>query len=304
MLSIGFDPSFLDTIVRAVDKTGSLLSTLPSPGHHHRMNEISRIAGGNNVNVAYVLMKLGFTFNLVVPANDEFEKYLNERGLTLAHSIHEDVNETIAVIWQEGEIQFNNVQAKLDKSDWSQAVHSFWMDSSLHVLNNWGLNPTSHEWIACQLLANAGWSYEEIQQLKEPLDNVSSISHLSKPLIIEPGSIQEHSHQEDLFKILNNVSELSYDRDFPLFCANEEEKPEYEGIDFKTKIIHSATEVLLIHNGEISKYDVPLIEEIVTLVGAGDAFLAGIIAGYLQSDTINVDFAVSVAQAYIKGDYF
>ena len=60
MLNIGFDPSFIDTIVRAQNSSGLLIDTLPEPGDHHRSSKINKTAGGNSVNISYTLKMQSF----------------------------------------------------------------------------------------------------------------------------------------------------------------------------------------------------------------------------------------------------
>ena len=72
MLSIGFDPSFVDTLVRVENSDRSLAHELPLPGQHHRTPTIYRIAGGNGVNISAILTAIGIENTLVVPCDQEF----------------------------------------------------------------------------------------------------------------------------------------------------------------------------------------------------------------------------------------
>ena len=72
MLAIGFDPSFVDTLVRVQNIDGSLAKKLPLPGQHNRTPSITRIAGGNGVNLSAVLTSLKIDNTLVVPYDEEF----------------------------------------------------------------------------------------------------------------------------------------------------------------------------------------------------------------------------------------
>ncbi len=297
---IGFDPSFLDTIVRLEDNKGELIDKLPLVGHHHRNSKIFRIAGGNGVNIAATLKALGIPVKLIVPTTDEFTKLLNERGIYDITAIGTEISETVAINWVEGEIQMNEVRSNLSAKNWTREVHELWMNNPVDVYLNWGLNKSSLEWVYLQWLGSCGVKYSDINFV-DLQNQVKKYNYPLKPVIIEPGSIKDHKDKNELVNFLKYID--SVDSKFPMvLCANEEEEVEFVDINNITKIIHSSSEIKIMNTSII---EVPEIkDEIVTFVGAGDAFTSGIIYQLMNKneDLIEiVNFAINIAQQKITG---
>lgn len=281
MLAIGFDPSFLDIIIRLEDKNGNLIDKLPKVGHHHRNSKFTRIAGGNGVNIGTTLHKLGFDPKLVIPLNEEFIQLLNNNGLSNLEGIDSEISQTVAITWKEGEIQLNEIRGDLNRNNWTERVHDLWQDSPIHVMTNWGLNPSSLEWVYLQWISASGISYSEIQfdDLKKQAFGCRACK---KYFVIEPGSIQEHRDREKLLEFLQYMSNCAVNT---ILCMNEEEAIEYKEIKNFTKITHTATNVTIQNsNGKIIITVPPLQKEPVNFVGAGDAFTAGIVESILKND--------------------
>ncbi|MHA2092633.1 MAG: hypothetical protein ACW98K_17445 [Candidatus Kariarchaeaceae archaeon] len=303
MLYIGFDPAFIDTLVRVEDEHGVLNEHLPQPGFHHRSSKILKNAGGNGTNVAYVLSKLNIPCTLVVPTNQQFISLLKERGIEKFVSLNTEVNETVGISWAPGEIQFNAVTGSLGKAHWISPIHDLWMGSDLHTYLNWGLNQTSNEWVACQWLASCGWSYEEISQEKDYLQQALESSSIQYPIFLEPGSIVKHLHFEYLQSLLKQIGSTYFDSWLPLLSCNEEEKSEFKGVSFPTIIIHTEDRVTLARNDQEIHLHVPTLRnEPATFVGAGDAFTAGLIARYLDKKQIDPEYATQIAQSFLMGE--
>ena len=167
MLNIGFDPSFIDTIVRAQNSSGLLIDTLPEPGDHHRSSKINKTAGGNSVNISYTLKKLQLSHNLIIPSNDEFDLLLGKRKLKVEYKLHNQINETVAINWNKGEIQFNDSSSTLNIDHFTKKVYQYWTDSHIQCLLNLGLNHTSLEWLSCLWLSSCGWEFEDIKNLSK-----------------------------------------------------------------------------------------------------------------------------------------
>lgn len=300
MISVGFDPAFIDTVVRAEDEQGNLMPELPKPGYHHRRSTITRVAGGNAVNVAYVLKKLGNDINLVIPSNNLFDELLKQKGMECVHRIHETVNETVAVAWEPGEIQFNQVIGEIGSKHYTESIHKYWTQSPIHIMVNWGLNYQSHEWISCLWLASCGWNYEEIDEIKSTvIDHAIETDNLQHKLVLEPGGILEHPKQEVLHNLLSRMAETSHDNLYPVFLCNEEEDKIFAEYNFHSKIIHTSQRVICWNAGTKQVYEVPQLKQIKTFVGAGDSFLAGIVHELYQNNRLAPSYAISVAQKYM-----
>ncbi|MDH5401521.1 MAG: hypothetical protein OEZ01_12795 [Candidatus Heimdallarchaeota archaeon] len=300
MLSIGFDPSFIDTLVR-VQNGNSLATHLPLPGNHHRDSFIQRIAGGNGVNVSYVLSKIDIPHTLVVPVNQEFEMLLKQRGIINFYSINADISETVALTYSKGDIQFNHQRSVLNRIHWSKEIHDLWVNSPIAIFLNWGLNIDSLEWVSLQWLSICGWNFDELLSERDLFSHALEMNCPSKPIILEPGSIKTHHSKDNLTKLLTNMSKSEI-TDKLIFCCNEEEVSEYRTINFPNFVLHTSKFVELIGSEE-KLVDVPkLRREPETFVGAGDAFLAGMISSVLK-DEIDLDYCIKVAQTYLLNDY-
>ncbi len=303
MLAIGFDPAFIDTLVRVQNKSGKLEDALPPPGFHHRSSTISKVAGGNGTNVAFVLNKLNVDNILVVPTNNEFEILLGKRGLTNFISINDRINDTVGITWKKGEIQFNCIRGDLRKSDWSPKIHQLWQNSPLHVYLNWGLNPSSSEWVSCQWLASCDWSYDELQSEKNVNAQALEEDNLKNPVILEPGSVKSHKDTNFLLNLLNQMGEIESELNHIILCCNEEENQEFTSFKFNTKIVHTSSAVQLFQGDDIVKYQVKSLKnEPLTYVGAGDAFLAGIIESLLKNK-LDIDNGLDTAKKFLRGDF-
>ena len=136
VLAIGFDPVFIDTLVALKSKDGKLIDELPKPGHHFRNATISRIAGGNGVNISYVLNKINVQHKLVIPSNDLFMNLLEDRGIRSEQieAINTAVGETVGVTWKPGEIQLNDPRSVLGINQWSETVDKYWKNSPIKTL--------------------------------------------------------------------------------------------------------------------------------------------------------------------------
>ncbi|MCY3411658.1 MAG: hypothetical protein INQ03_08515 [Candidatus Heimdallarchaeota archaeon] len=297
-LAVGFDPSFIDEIVRLEDNNGNLIPSFPKPGHHHRNTVIHRIAGGNGVNVAFTLQQLGYNIEVVVPANDEYLILLAQRGLTSVYQLGTQINQTIAVTWAEGEVQMNSINGKLGKEHWSEVVHEKWQANPLNISINWGLNPSSMEWISLQWIASCNVKYEDILW-SDPVTQALEVHHCKIPLIIEPGLFSQHPDSDQLQLLLKHMMGSGN----CILLGNEEERSQYISIS-ENKIIHTASSVEISKKGTKNVKIPKLEQEPVTFVGAGDAFLSGIVHGILLNirDLEKlVNFGISTAQKYIQG---
>ncbi len=300
MLSIGFDPSFIDTLVWLNDKNGDLITDIPPLGMHHRTSLIKRVAGGNGVNISYILNKLNLNHYLIISVNDYYMSLLEKRGIRNIIPIkNANISETVALITKNGEIQCNYFTTSLGIDHWSPEIHKYWQNSSINVFLNWGLNKTALEWVSIQWLASCGWSYDEIINIDNYFSTAINTTNCEKSIIIEPGSIKHHKDSKQLYKLLEHISLNTEDL---IFSANEEEKIEFSKFIFTTKIIHTKNYVLTYNKDNIiDKIKVIPIENAINFVGAGDAFLAGLIYDKYKYNRLNVNFAIKVAQQFIKG---
>ena len=78
---------------------------------------------------------------------------------------------------------------------------------------------------------------------------------------------------------------------------------EYQSIKMPLKIIHQATKVTSVSPNMEEIFEVPKLESIQVSVGAGDAFLAGLIDSYLTHGTPDIRYAISIAQRYIQASF-
>jgi sugar/nucleoside kinase (ribokinase family) len=302
MLNIGFDPAFIDTLVRVQTNNGVLEKHLPPPGYHHRSSNITRIAGGNGTNIASILIKLNVQCTLVVPTDPYFEILLKQRGIKNIVSIKADVNETVGVSWKPGEIQFNSIRGRLGRKHWTEVIHNLWSKSKIQLYLNWGLNPDAKEWVACQWLASCGWNFQELSAEKNIESQAIEATTINKPIILEPGSFESQPQKQFLLDILKKIGTTSFDEIYPILSCNEEESKEYQKMNFPTKIIHTSTEVVEKRNDHPEYHTVePLEHDPITYVGAGDSFLAGLIEGVLNYSSLDIEHAITVAQQFLTG---
>lgn len=303
MLAVGFDPSFIDTLVRVEDAKGNLVDDIPPLGHHHRQTNIIRVAGGNGVNISAILHKLNIDHILVVPSNPEFDILLNKRNIDKVHRIHEQVNESVGITFHSGEMQFNDGKHGLSRIDWSEEVHRYWTESPISLFTNWGLNPTSSDWVSRQWLASCGYSFEEISQISDVKSQALQAEGCKTNLLLEPGSIISHKDHGFLLDLLDHIGSTTFENQFSIFSANEEENPEFNKLNFRQSIFHSSSKVILSEGGIKSTFDVnPLPCTPTTFVGSGDAFIAGLIKG-LQEMRLDIDFAIHTAQRFLCNSF-
>jgi hypothetical protein len=302
MLAIGFDPSFIDTLVRAQKSDGTLADELPPPGHHHRDSYITRIAGGNGVNISVILTKLGVDNILVAPCNSEFRILLNKRGINNIEGIDSQINETVGVTWVPGDIQFNYVKHGLFKEHWTKNIHELWRKSEVQTYLNWGLNPKALEWVSTQWLATCGWNFEEIKAETNVIDRALTVTDPVASFLIEPGSIRFHIDNKELMKILSHIAKHSWESEYAILSANEEEFQEYSSIDMKQNIVHTSNYVKFTDQETDEMYNVEkLHKEPLTYVGAGDAFIAGIIKS-MYDLKLDIGEGIETARKFLQGD--
>lgn len=300
-ISIGFDPAFIDIIVKLLDEQGKLLEKLPLPGHHHRMTRIDTLAGGNGVNIASMLVQLGYNVNLVVPVDEEFIKLLQKRKISKITPITGDVNHTVAITWKEGEIQLNEIKGELGREQWTRKIDDLWKNSPVKLFINWGLNKKSLEWVSMQLLSLANVPLEKLTS-DNIHDEIFKIESLNSHILLEPGSLHSHPDKNDLMKVIQYIMSLPNEK-LTVLLANEEEGREYSKIDQGIKIIHTKSEVR-IHQGKNRTFvKVPALKcQPDTYLGSGDAFLSGIIDSILLGNTESLPLVrrgISNAQKYL-----
>lgn len=302
MLSIGFDPSFVDTLVRVENPDGSLGRDLPKPGHHHRTPTINRIAGGNGVNISAMLVGLNIEHTLVVPCDQEFFLLLKKRNIKSIQSIDCKVNNSVGITWLAGEMQFNDARFGPSKENWTKNIQNLWTESSLQCYINWGLNPNSLEWASIQWLASCGWNHQEISEEDNLFDAALKVENPMKSILLEPGSIKSHKDKKRLNQLLNYIGENSKDLEFAVFSSNEEEFTEYSEVQMKQFILHTSNFVSIKIGDKLERFEVPkLLNEPTTYVGAGDAFIAGIIKSILENE-LDLEMGVKVAQDFLHGN--
>lgn len=302
VLAIGFDPVFIDTLVALKSADGKLISELPEPGHHFRNAEISRIAGGNGVNISYVLNKLGIQHKLVVPVNNLFMELLNERGIinNQIEGIDTEIGDTVGISWKPGEIQLNDPRSILGLNQWTEEINNLWNSSPIKLFINWGLNSNILEWASIQWLSSSGWKFEEIKEETNHYDQVLEVQENDSLLLLEPGSIKNNRDKDKLLLLLNHISKTN-SHPLSILCANEEEKEDFNTIIFQNKIIHTSKVVVHYKNDDVLIYEVPPLNlEPKTFVGAGDSFIAGLIQSLLGG-SIDINNGIKIAQNFLTG---
>ncbi len=301
-LAIGFDPAFIDTLVALKSPDGRLIDELPKPGHHFRNATISRIAGGNGVNISSVLNKLNIEHKLIVPSTDLFMNLLEERGIesNQIEAIDAGVGETVGVTWKPGEIQLNDPRSVLGLNQWNETIDKLWKESPIKLFINWGLNSSILEWASIQWLSCSGWNFEELTEEKNHINQALEIQDNNALLLLEPSSISKHRDKKNLLRLINQMSVVN-NHPLSILCANEEEEKDFESIKFQNTIIHTSQYVKHYSNDNIIIYDVPsLNKEPITFVGAGDSFLAGIIQSLL-SNRIEINNGIKIANNFLTG---
>ncbi|RMG20866.1 MAG: carbohydrate kinase family protein [Methanobacteriota archaeon] len=310
-MKIGFDPTFVDIMVELRKNDGSLIESLPLPGHHHRNCRTTEIAGGNGVNVGRVLKRLGRDISIVVPLDELFRGLLKKDPYLNWSDVLEisngGSNRTIALIWKKGEIQLNSVSYSLGMQNWSPEVHEAWISSPIAVFLNWGLNPLAHEWVSCQILSLAGCTHEEIHEFSSSqlIEQAMDIDLASTPpILVDTGLLRDHSHIESLTKLKNKIMGIGNS----ILVCNEEEAQENLQLGDANLIIHSSNEVIIKSNDLRKRVDVPFLRNGErNFVGAGDAFLAGLIDCLLNDQdplaNSSIIHAINVAQAHILNDF-
>ena len=155
------------------------------------------------------------------------------------------------------------------------------------------------EWIHCQWLASCGVAFEDLDQFVE----INDLNQLNptKTLVVEPGNIQDHQDKAQLMELL----EIMVSKDQVIFLCNEEEFKEFAQLPARNMVVHSSDKLLVRWKKREKEMVVPTLPcEPKNFIGAGDAFLAGIISALMQSHH-NLDqiasMAISVAQDHICG---
>ncbi|MHA2503732.1 MAG: hypothetical protein ACXAE3_12795, partial [Candidatus Kariarchaeaceae archaeon] len=238
----------------------------------------------------------------VVPSNPVFDSLLEERDLRCAYRIHDQVNDTVALQWAPGEIQFNAVTSTLNRDHFTSEVYHLWGKSKIQVSVNWALNPDADLWISSLWLASCGWEYDRITSLSdtELIEAAIGESDLQQPFLLEPGSLKDHRQNANLKKLLLTISRASFEF-YPVFSCNEEEKDEFAEMHFPTTIVHTSKLVTEYSSKGKRLFEVPELSNIQTFVGAGDAFIAGLLYKLYMQGRLDPDYAISVAQEHMAG---
>lgn len=306
-MHVGFDPTFVDIFVRLMDNRGHLIENLPPVGYHHRTCLTDEIAGGNGVNVARTLGRLGEFLTLVIPADDYFISLLKKDAVLSKFPITKingcGSNRTIALITSKGEIQLNAVTNSMGLRQWSKGVHQHWLDSPAKIFLNWGLNPLSHEWVSCQILSLAGYTHQEIHEIGDKNVVVTALKQdlpEKYPIFMDTGLIGNHPNFIELAELRSKISETKT----AYVVGNEEEETELRQSNPKNLIIHSARNVQARSTSNNLDLEVPKLPRGErNYVGAGDAFLAGLIKSCLSGQEVmertTIQYAIEVAQCHI-----
>ncbi len=95
---------------------------------------------------------------------------------------------------------------------------------------------------------------------------------------------------------------MSKGLEYAVFSSNEEECEEYSDIKMKQYILHTSEYVSLTIGENSKRYNVPrLLREPLTFVGAGDAFIAGIIKS-ISENKIDPEVGIEIAQEFLHGN--
>ena len=133
-------------------------------------------------------------------------------------------------------------------------------------------------------------------------DNAVNADNPNKSILLEPGSIKSHKEKYKLNQLLNHIANMSKGLEYAVFSSNEEEYEEYSDIKMKQYILHTSEYVSLTIGGNSKRYNVPrLLREPLTFVGAGDAFIAGIIKS-ISENNIDPEVGIEIAQEFLHGN--
>ena len=199
-------------------------------------------------------------------------------------------------------MQFNDARYGPSRSNWTKKIHNLWIGSPLQCYLNWGLNPNSLEWVSILWLATCGWNHQEIIEEGNLFDKAIKTDNPNKSILLEPGSIKLHEEKSKLNQLLNHIANKSKQLEYAIFSSNEEEFAEYSDIVMKQYILHTSEYVSLKIGENSKKYDVPrLIKEPLTFVGAGDAFIAGIIKSILDFN-LDPQVGIEIAQEFLHSN--
>lgn len=355
----GYDPVFLDILVTPKDKKGNTLHDLPKLGEHVPNTDIKLVAGGNALNVAKVMSKLGqgHEVMLVANMNSFFMSLIRKviKQIQLYATTDQEPNYTCALHLRDGEWQMNAIKHGFAQEHLTPTAFVLLALSSVIPFSNFGLNQLAAPRLYSRMirflngytkLFESKTIYERIKPSITELIKKHTLNHSSyntkedetfqrylgilvktikekklgdKLFYLDPSTLADFKKWKWLQQFIQK--ELSTLKGYKLISLNEHE---YELMVKHDVPLYKATQqeeskiIVLQHDTKSVKIwkqgipqDEPLIVEvppldpnkIVTTVGAGDSWNAGLLSSFLESKDIikSTETANQVAQQYLTG---
>ncbi len=318
MIYGGYDLTFIDIDVQPVESDSSLISEFPPLGSHHTNTNIEFRPGGNGFNLCRTLATLGRKITYVGPSSPLFEQIVENNMIPIEiYPIQNvEVNFTVILNLQKGEVQFNSIQGNLTPEHLNDELISLYIKSPLKSISNISLNSTSIEWICSILLGLIDPKLLTIDKKDLTFQNMySQIKEASFDgiMFIDPSDLSNFSRLKELGLILKqikkfqgekylSVNEYEIDSLQKIFNKSPKEIAEY----LEVPIIFHTSDYVKFYGKENIKLQTNKLKQKKTFVGAGDCFNGAFLHSLFNSSSINdsLKFAINSASHLIEtGEY-
>ncbi len=293
-IAIGYDPVFLDVLVKIKDEDGNLLKKVPyQAGSHYPFSEISLEPGGNGLNLAKTLSRLRHDpVTFVGKVNTVMRALLSPyENLQVVSVKDQEPNITVSLELEQGEFQINYKHVGFAPDDLTPQAITLFQESRVNTYSNLGLNPSAlelYDFLASKILDSG-----------RLLEGKISVFDPSTLLAFDQWEVLREFFEEK-FSRLPGVKIVSVnEEEYQLLRGNGALK-ESKGFMI---VVHSTSQVV-VHDGEKTRFLVPpLPGPAKQLLGAGDAFNAGLVQGFLTGCSVveSVRRAIETAQQHILG---
>ena len=285
MIYVGFDLTFIDINVTPLDsKSNQLIETFPPFGSHHTNTKVEFIPGGNGFNLCRTLAAFGRDVTYVGPSSLFFKKLLEQNKIEIDIIPIKDVdmNYTIIVNSQKGEIQFNSINSFLATEHLSEELLKKYRESPVKSISNIALNSTSIDWISSLLLSliDKQITLEEIKQLSfEEKLNIFTNTSINGILFIDPSDISAFKDIKDFTRILKKLKLLDGEKylsvneyELEALLSVFKESPQELANKLEIPIILHTSKIVKFFGKEYFELQTKPLEKKTTFVGAGDCF--------------------------------
>ena len=342
---LGFDPVFLDIIVSPLDNANQKLADFPPIGEHVTNTNVVFVPGGNALNVARVLTKITTDVYFFGSMDNYFLELVHSNlpSLNCFATRIKEPNVTVAMQFQNGEIQMNSLKSGFSTQDLTVQALLYVTLSQIIPFSNIGLNaegPPLFDFLTSFFIdlsqsfqsSSGKFSYQALKEFMVNWFVTHGSDHLnqefssidtslfdnltfnlsSKISYFDPSSLKTFSNWSwlnsffsDQFALLPGYKIISLNEyEFALLEKNNISFPHFLNHKNCFVIIHDSKSVTILsfNNSDKITLKVPPLDEkdIVSSVGAGDSFNAGLLYDFsLSFDIVSACKAgISIAALY------